>query len=94
MALSKSITKNLYGKEVIYDNCYIKIISISGNKDLLFLSIGIYTNDKAYQIDTDTYSFIPNVSDTAKNFLKQGYEALKASKYSDAIDLLDEGQTA
>lgn len=73
------------------ENAYIKIDNQSGNKDRVFLSIGIYNKKNGQLVMNDSFDFIP---DTARNFIKQGYEQLKNNKYQDAVDLLDEGQTA
>lgn len=96
MALSKNIIKNIYGKEITFENVYIKITNISGNKKLVILTVSIYSdNTQNNLIEMKEYNFIPNVENDAPNFIRQGYEYLKTlDEYKDVIDLLDEGQTA
>ncbi len=83
-------TKNV--NEVLED-AYIKIINQNGNKNKIYLNIGIYDKKDGNLVIMDNFEFIPDISSTSKNFLKQGYEHLKANKYTSAIDLLDEGQS-
>ena len=96
MALSKNTIKNIYGKDITFENAYIKITNISGNKELEILTVSIYSdNTQNNLIEIKEYNFIPNVENSAPNFIKQGYEYLKTlDEYKDVIDLLDEGQTA
>ncbi len=78
--------------EEAVENAYIKIDNLNGDKEKVFLNIGIYDKKDGILIMKDNYEFIPDVSSSAKNFIQQGYEQLKANKYIGAIDLLDEGQ--
>lgn len=81
-------------KTVTVSNAYIKIDKLTGDKTKISLVIGIYTEKNGTLIDTDTYEFVPDTSDTAKIIFKQAYEQLKTNKYTTATDLLDEEQTA
>ncbi|MVX62231.1 hypothetical protein GKZ28_00765 [Clostridium chromiireducens] len=95
MALSKNIIKTVWGKDIEFENAYIQITNIVGNKDQVTLSITIYdSSSKQYIIGTDNYTFIPSSDLNSLRWDKQGYEQLKTNKYTDAIDILDEGQTA
>lgn len=95
MALSKTLKRKIYGKDILIEDCYMKITNINGSKDKITLEVTIYSNDKIYQIDTQSYTFVPDVSDSSTNFIKQGYDYLKTlDEYSGCIDLLDEGQVA
>jgi len=85
-------TKN---KEITLPKAYIKIDGLNGTKELINLSIGIYTSKDGNKIVSYNQAFKPDITDAAKNFIKQGYEYLKTlDEYKDAMDLLDEGQAA
>ncbi|NSB17425.1 hypothetical protein [Clostridium beijerinckii] len=79
---------------ITFFDAYIKITNQNGDKNNINLVISIYNQKEGILLDQDSYSFIPDTSDTAVNFIKQGYQQIKANKYPTAIDLLDEGQTA
>lgn len=85
---------------VILNESYIKIIENGGNKDLQNIRVAFYNSETDYTsgktvIDSELQSFIPDITDSGLNFIKQGYEYLKnLDRYKDAVDLLDEGQTA
>lgn len=96
MALSKNIILN---NGLTVENAYIRIDTVNGYKGGLDISVNSYISQKVFAtgqgyLEQKIYSFIPNVDDTASNFIKQGYEYLKTlDEYKDAMDLLDEGQT-
>jgi hypothetical protein len=82
-------------QEETQQNCYIKIDNLNGNKENLYLEVRIYDKKGGNLIFTKNYNFVPSIVDNSKNFIKQGYEYLKTlDEFKDAIDLLDEGQTA
>lgn len=97
MAISKNIILN-NGLEV--NNAYIRIDTINGYKGGLDISVNFYTSQGAFTsgkgyLEQKMYNFVPSVIDTSANFIKQGYEYLKTlDEYKDAVDVLDEGQTA
>lgn len=88
MALQKTIVKNLYGKDVQYDNCYCQIDSVTGGKENMGLCLNILTShENGHLLDRVYYSFVPSVTDKATNYHKQGYEYLKTlPEFTDAID--------
>lgn len=87
MALSK--TTIFKGFEI--KNTYIKITRVEGNKENLLLQVRYFqTKDSAEILEEKYYSFIPDVTATAKNFIEQGYEYLKTlDEYKDTIDILE-----
>lgn len=95
MALRTSREVKVFGENMTYD-CYTVISSISGNKK----SLHMFVTDKRYDdktitIKTTEYNFVPSVDEDADNFYKQGYEYLKSlDDFADAMDVLEEGQTA
>ena len=96
MALSKNTIKNIYGKDITFENAYIKITNISGNKELVILTVSIYSdNTQNNLIEIKEYNFIPNVENSAPNFIKQGYEYLKTlDEYKEAYGSDSYGLTA
>jgi hypothetical protein len=89
-----STISNQLSKTISIDNAYIKIIGLQGNKTDINLTVGIYDKKDGNLLKSSCHSFTPNVSDTAKNFIQQGYEYIKTlDEYKDAVDLLDDGQT-
>lgn len=74
---------------------YIRVEEVSGGKSKINFSVGIYDNHTELNlIKIERYSFIPNVTCDASNFIQQSYEYLKTlSCYQDAVDVLEEGQT-
>lgn len=93
LQLSKNLKNGLY-----VENLYIKIISISGNKNKLIIMVGIYLSKESSKnlkepIEVEEHNFTPYVGNGSDDFIKQGYEYLKTlSEYANAIDVLDEGQ--
>ena len=88
MALNKNYTKNIYGKDIIFENAYIQIIHDDGDKNIRNIQVVIYdTNEKINIVEQTNYSFVPDITDGSVNFIKQGYEYLKTlDKYIDAVD--------
>lgn len=97
MALRKSIETDM---GFVAEDGYIRINSINGDKYNLVIEVYFFYN-QAYATDnyapfnSSRYFFTPDIKDDAKNFYKQGYEYLKTlPEFKDAIDVLEEGQTA
>lgn len=94
MALSKKIEKIAYGKELVFSDAYIEIVSLTGTKNKIRINVNTYdTNSKENLIKMEEYSFTPSIEDGSENFIKQGYEFLKTlEEFKGAIDILEEGQ--
>jgi hypothetical protein len=74
-------------------NGYIKIENLNGDKDGINIRVGFKKDKNSQAIFYRNFSFVP--SENNFNYLQQGYEYLKTlDEFKDAIDLLDEGQTA
>ena len=88
MALKKTITRNIYGQSLVFNEAYHQIITINGDKDNIAAFLNIYDNNlKQNLIEQKGFSFKPDVSETAFNFIKQGYEYLKIlDEYKDATN--------
>lgn len=97
VALQKidNTVSDIVNKTITVENIYAKITKIEGNNESVKITMSFFNKKDGDIIDSSiAYTFVPNVSDGATNFIKQGYEYLKTlSEYSEAIDLLDEGQT-
>lgn len=66
------------------DNCYITVSSISGDKELVKISILCRGTDVSV---IRYYQFQPSVEDGSVNFIKQAYEYLKTlPEFADATD--------
>lgn len=65
--------------DTTFPNVYLMISNINGDKNKLFITVDFYKDDsKTVIIETKNYSFSPSVDDNSDNFIKQGYEYLKA----------------
>lgn len=79
MALQKNI---ILPNGLTVENAYIRINWLDGSKDGITLCVGYYVTQVAFlagavYLDQKFYTFIPDVGDSAANFIKQGYEHLK-----------------
>lgn len=94
MALSKSIQKVIYGKEIVFNNTYIKIAYLNGNKDNINFTVNIYDETRNHLLEEKSYSFIPSIEDSSTNIYKQIYEYLKLlEEFTGSTDILEDGQT-
>jgi hypothetical protein len=97
MALKQNITLN---NGLNIENAYIRIDTFSGSKKSVQIIVNSYISQESFNngigyLEQNIYTFTPDVSNTAKLVIKQGYEYIKTlEEYKDAVDLLDEGQTA
>jgi hypothetical protein len=98
MALQMNTTLN---SGVTVENAYFMIQSYSGNREQLrFMAVSFLNRDAAQGNKAPLqygkeYSCTPDLTDTAKNFIKQGYEYLKTlPEFSGATDVLEIGQIA
>lgn len=86
MALKKQITlKSNFGDDVFFNNAYIKVENLMGNKSQLRFDVSIYKKQNDQVIDHKNYLFTPDLS--GKNFIAQAYDYLKTlPDFSDAVD--------
>jgi hypothetical protein len=76
MALKKQITlKSNFGDDVVFNDAYIKINTLNGNKNKIDFELYIFKQANELLIERKSFSFIPNLD--GANFIKQGYEHLK-----------------
>lgn len=94
MAIQKTYTVTHLNKELVFVDAYIRIETMSGNKNSLTIMVYVRenVNDKK-PIDVIIYDFIPSVKNDAPNFYIQGYEHLKLKpEFEGAIDILEPEQ--
>jgi hypothetical protein len=84
MALKKKIEAIAFGKNIVVD-AYIKVDSISGNKQTVSYSVITFADDKKSVVVQNTYYFVPDMN--GANFIHQAYEHLKTlPDFADAVD--------
>ena len=86
MAIKKQITlKTNFNDDVVFDNAYIKVASITGSKNLLSACVEFYKSQNNVLLQTANYGFVPNLD--GNNFIKQAYDHLKTlPEFDGAID--------
>lgn len=73
MALSKQITlTSNFGDSVVFNNTYIKIQSLTGNKNEMRIDVAVHKNAEGQVIDRKYYLFTPDLN--GKNFIAQAFE--------------------
>jgi hypothetical protein len=86
MALLKNIVlKDNFGDDKQFVNSYIKVDSLSGNKEEMRIAIGIYREKDGQKISNQQAVFSPNLNGV--NFISQAYAHLKTlPEFAGAID--------
>jgi len=86
MALKKQITlKNNFGDDVTFNEAYIKVENLMGNKSQFRIDVSIYKRQNEQIVDRKNYLFTPDLD--GKNFIAQAYEYIKAKpEFSGAFD--------
>jgi hypothetical protein len=75
MALRKQvILKSNFGDDVFFNNAYIKVENIAGNKMQIRADVSVYKKADDQIIDKKYYAFVPSMN---HNFIAQAYEHLK-----------------
>jgi hypothetical protein len=79
MALTKNIVlKDNFDDDKQFVNAYIKVDSLSGNKEEMRVMVGIYREKDKQKINSQQLVFVPNLNGV--NFISQAYEAMKKDK--------------
>jgi len=85
MALSKEISIDVFGKNVAFQNAYIKVAHISGSKDSVVATVNMMNAKDGQIIKQNDYEFTPSMN--GNNFIAQAYEHLKTlPEFADATD--------
>lgn len=88
MALQKTVTIRVVNKDVVFEDAYIKIVSVTGSKDDLNVIANVLTAFDGDIIKTFEFSFVPDQSETSLRWDKQAYEHLKTTdEFVDAVDV-------
>ena len=76
MALTKRIElKNNFGELSFFPNCYIKVATVSGNKDSISCCVNFQKDKDEQFLDSRSFTFTPSMS--GGNFIAQAYAHLK-----------------
>jgi hypothetical protein len=76
MALTKNIIlKDNFDDDKQFVNAYIKVDSLSGNKEEMRVMVGIYREKDKQKINSQQLVFVPSLNGV--NFISQAYEAMK-----------------
>ena len=76
MALKKQvILKSNFNDDVAFNNAYIKIENVNGNKTSMRFEVYIYKEKNGFVVDRKSYAFVPTLE--GNNFIAQAYEHLK-----------------
>ena len=85
MAITKQITKTVYGKELNFADSYIKVESVSGTKYNMDYEVVVACEKEGEVLNTFSETFVPTLD--GSNFITQAYEHLKTlPEFSDAVD--------
>lgn len=96
MGLQKTMTLD---NGLVVPDAYIRIDTVSGCKTDIQVGVNYYVSQQDFQdgkgfIQQKLYNFVPDVSDAAANFIKQGYDFLKSfPDLLGAVDVLENGQS-
>lgn len=86
-------SKNIYGENILFENAYHKVSSLSATVEDIIITVEIYKDEsKEYMIDVDSFKFAYNEYAGA-DLIQVGYGLLKTlPEYAEAIDVFEEGQ--
>ena len=76
MALKQTFTLvTNFNTEVVFQNCYVKVLTVEGNKAKVKSTYGIFASEGGNLLQTNTAEFDHDIS--GPNFIKQAYTHLK-----------------
>ena len=85
MALEKTIPFNFAGKEIDFQNAYIRVMSAGGSKTEATAFVSYFDQKNGNVFKQTVVSFAPSMD--RGNFIKQAYDHLKTlPEFSGAID--------
>lgn len=86
MALKKTLKLvDNFGEEITFSDAYVRVDSISGGKEGIAVTAGIYKQAGGMKIDNERCVFVPDLS--GDNFVAQAYKHLKTlEKFENAQD--------
>lgn len=81
-------------REKTYKDCYVKVVSLDGNKKYINGVALVIDQDKNEPIYDYRFMFTPSADDNSVRWDKQAYEYLKTlPEFKNAVDVLEEGQS-
>jgi hypothetical protein len=89
MALSKQIELD---NGLVIPNAYFRIDNIGGDKNHIFLDVGVYVSEEMChsgksRVHQISQAFVPSTGDGAQDFIRQGYFYLKTlAEFADSVD--------
>lgn len=76
MALTKSLSVEIHGKTLAFENAYFQVSNITGTKVKQTALVTVYSDSsKAHVLQDSSFSFSPDMN--GGNFVKQAYDAAK-----------------
>lgn len=89
MALQKTMSLvDNFGITVEIPNCYLKVKSVSGDKNQMICQVDYQKSQTSSSIHSEKYAFAPDTSDDSANFIRQAYEYLKTlDEFSNSQDV-------
>ena len=85
MALKKTETIVLFGRTLTFDDAYVKVMSIGGNKQSIEVKYAYFAKADGEFVKSSSSIFVPFLN--GNNFIAQAYEHLKTlPEFVGAID--------
>jgi hypothetical protein len=85
MALKKTIPFEFAGKQITFQDAYIKVTIAGGSKDRVTASVSFFDQANGNVFKQDVVEFTPSME--GGNFIKQAYEHLKTlEEFAGAVD--------
>jgi hypothetical protein len=85
MALQKIHQINFHGKDIVFENCYFKVLSIKGDKESITFTLDAMSSKNGSSISKIDYVFTPELEGV--NFIAQAYNNLKTRpEFAGAVD--------
>ena len=75
MALKKTETVTVFGRTLTFDDAYIKVVSVNGNKQTAEVKYAIFSKDGGDFLKSGASVFEPSM--IGGNFIAQAYDHLK-----------------
>jgi hypothetical protein len=88
MAVSINYSKEIHGKPITFENCYVKVVSAFTTKEYCVAHVIVYIDSqKSDAVSELRYQFPPNMNDGSANNIKQAYLHIKTlPEFEGAID--------
>jgi hypothetical protein len=85
MALRKQISTNVLGQNISFNNAYIKVVKVNGDKTTITASVDTLTEVNGQQISRVDYIFSHDLNNG--NVIAQAYQHLKTlPEFAGAVD--------